>query len=90
MKSKTCVVTGGAGFIGSHLVRRLIGAGVRISVIDNLPAGTMDNPEDVLNSKSSRNCSKRYKGFRLSPSDFRWFRSSFSPSSFDFCSCPCR
>jgi len=51
MKPKTCVVTGGAGFIGSHLVRRLIGEGVRVRVIDNLTTGTMDNLEDVLHSK---------------------------------------
>lgn len=70
MQFKTCVVTGGAGFIGSHLVRRLIGEGVRVRVIDNLTNGTMDDPEDVLNSKLSRNCSKGYKGFRLPPSGF--------------------
>ncbi len=40
-----------AGFIGSHLVKRLIGEGVRLRVIDNLTTGTMDNLEDVLDSK---------------------------------------
>jgi len=51
MQFKTCVVTGGAGFIGSHLVRRLIEEGARVRVIDNLTSGTMDNLEDVLDSK---------------------------------------
>ena len=51
MQFKTCVVTGGAGFIGSHLVRRLIGEGVRVRVIDNLTTGTIDNLEDVRDSK---------------------------------------
>ncbi|MDD1653047.1 MAG: NAD-dependent epimerase/dehydratase family protein [Methanomicrobiales archaeon] len=37
------VVTGGAGFIGSHLVDALVARGDRVTVIDNLSAGTRDN-----------------------------------------------
>jgi UDP-glucose 4-epimerase len=37
------VVTGGAGFIGSHLVDALVARGDRVAVIDNLSAGTMEN-----------------------------------------------
>jgi UDP-glucose 4-epimerase len=37
------VVTGGAGFIGSHLVDQLIAAKRRILVIDNLAVGRLDN-----------------------------------------------
>ncbi len=36
---RVAIVTGGAGFIGSHLVRRLIEDGYRVHVIDNLCAG---------------------------------------------------
>ena len=37
------VVTGGAGFIGSHLVEALIGEGRRVRVVDNLATGHLSN-----------------------------------------------
>jgi nucleoside-diphosphate-sugar epimerase len=37
------LVTGGAGFIGSHLVERLIGRGDHVTVLDNLSTGHADN-----------------------------------------------
>jgi UDP-glucose 4-epimerase len=40
------VVTGGAGFIGSHMVDALIGHGYRVRVIDNLSGGRMANLAD--------------------------------------------
>jgi nucleoside-diphosphate-sugar epimerase len=36
------LVTGGAGFIGSHLVRRLTASGASVCVLDNLHRGTLD------------------------------------------------
>ncbi|MHB0965820.1 MAG: NAD-dependent epimerase/dehydratase family protein [Chloroflexi bacterium] len=39
----TIIVTGGAGFIGSTLVKRLAQKGVRVRVIDNLWRGSLDN-----------------------------------------------
>lgn len=41
--TSTFVVTGGAGFIGSHLVARLIADGARVRVIDNLVTGKRSN-----------------------------------------------
>ena len=40
---KTLIVTGGAGFVGSHLVDRLVERGDRVIVVDNVVTGTWDN-----------------------------------------------
>jgi UDP-glucose 4-epimerase len=42
------VVTGGAGFIGSNLVRRLVNDGTDVLVVDNLDSGRRENIADVL------------------------------------------
>jgi len=40
---KNALVTGGAGFIGSHLVEALVAAGCNVAVIDNLSTGCLSN-----------------------------------------------
>jgi UDP-glucose 4-epimerase len=40
---KRVLVTGGAGFIGSHIVDRLVDEGLEVRVLDNLSSGSLDN-----------------------------------------------
>jgi UDP-glucose 4-epimerase len=42
------VVTGGAGFVGSHLVKLLVKNGHQITVIDNLHKGKIENLNEVI------------------------------------------
>jgi UDP-glucose 4-epimerase len=43
-----CVVTGGAGFIGSHVVDALVARGDSVTVLDNLSSGRRENLQDAL------------------------------------------
>lgn len=42
------VVTGGAGFIGSHIVQRLVERGDQVAVVDNFCTGHLENLKDVV------------------------------------------
>ncbi len=48
MDAVRVLVTGGAGYIGSHLVDALCGAGHEVSVLDNLSTGNAENLRDRL------------------------------------------
>lgn len=48
------VVTGGAGFLGSHLCDRLLGEGMRVTAIDNLITGDTRNLAHLLGNKDFR------------------------------------
>jgi nucleoside-diphosphate-sugar epimerase len=46
-KISRALVTGGAGFIGSHLVEELVADGCRVTVLDNLSTGHRHNIDDL-------------------------------------------
>ena len=49
---KTVLVTGGAGFIGSHLCEFLLGKGYKVIAMDNLVTGSIKNIEHLRNNKN--------------------------------------
>lgn len=51
-KKITFLVTGGAGFIGSNIVERLLNEGYKVRVLDNLITGKIENISEFLNNKN--------------------------------------
>ena len=49
MKLKTILITGGAGFIGSHLSKYLLEKGHNVICLDNLISGSFKNISDLIN-----------------------------------------
>ena len=45
-------ITGGAGFIGSHLVEHLLAAGDEVAVLDNLSTGRLENLKGVIGHRN--------------------------------------
>jgi len=55
-----CVlVTGGAGFIGSHLVERLVKEGYKVIVVDNLLRGNIGNLSRIIKDVQFVKCDVR-------------------------------
>jgi len=64
---KKYIVTGGAGFIGSHLVKRLVDKGGDVTIVDNLSRGKLQNLTDLgiedvqvrnIDLREHRNCNR--------------------------------
>ena len=50
---KTVLVTGGCGFLGSNLCRRLIREKNRVICVDNTYTGRMENIADLMNNQKT-------------------------------------
>jgi len=61
--SKRALVTGGAGFIGSHLVDVLLAKGWEVTVVDNLSTGSKKNLDRHVRFKKMDICSPRTARF---------------------------
>ena len=48
MSNKTAIITGGAGFLGSHICDKLLQENINVICIDNLLTGTLDNIEHLF------------------------------------------
>jgi dTDP-glucose 4,6-dehydratase len=49
----TCIVTGGAGFLGSHMCDHLLANGHRVICVDNLDTGSLQNIEHIRDDRFS-------------------------------------
>lgn len=52
MKKKVAVVTGGAGFLGSHLCDKLLANDIKVICIDNLLTGSLDNISHLFGNEN--------------------------------------
>lgn len=76
------VVTGGAGFLGSHLVDLLLSKGHKVIAIDNLVTGSVDNIDHLAGNANFRFIQQDVTEFLFldSPVDYVWhFASPASP-----------
>jgi dTDP-glucose 4,6-dehydratase len=78
----TSVVTGGAGFLGSHLVDLLLGHGHRVVAIDNFVTGSVENINHLAGNTNFRFIQQDVTDFLFlgEPVDYVWhFASPASP-----------
>lgn len=47
-KNQRVLITGGAGFIGSHIAEKLVAQGAQITILDNLSTGSLDNLSTIV------------------------------------------
>ena len=83
-RERVSVVTGGAGFVGSHLVDLLLKQGQRVVVVDNLITGSTENIAHLAGNPRFRFIRQDVTEFLFlsGPVDYVWhFASPASPGS---------
>lgn len=76
LKNKTAVVTGGAGFIGSHLCDALLAAGAKVISIDDFSTGKKEN---IAHLKSN----KKFRSYDCDLTDFKKTENIFKRNRVD-------
>src|ERR1700739_1687303 len=81
LSKKIAVVTGGAGFLGSHLSDRLLAEGFRVIGIDNLITGSPDNVEHLAGDPNFRLIRQNVSDFIFVPGPVDYVFHFASPAS---------
>jgi dTDP-glucose 4,6-dehydratase len=81
IQNKTSVVTGGAGFLGSHLCERLLSEGHAVICIDNLITGSLENIEHLFKRKDFTFIQYDVTNFIHVPGDVHYVFHFASPAS---------
>ncbi|MBM4170651.1 MAG: SDR family oxidoreductase [Ignavibacteria bacterium] len=81
MHKKTAVVTGGAGFLGSHLCDRLLSEGINVICLDNLLTGRIENIEALFTNANFQFIKLDVTNFIHIPSDVDYVLHFASPAS---------
>lgn len=77
----TSVVTGGAGFLGSHLTDRLLSEGHRVIAIDDLITGNVANIEHLAGNKNYKFINHDVTNYIFIPGDVHYVWHFASPAS---------
>ena len=80
-KQKTAVVTGGAGFLASHLTDRLLAEGLRVIGIDNFITGRPENIEHLAGNDSYRFIKHDVSNYIFLPGEVHYVFHFASPAS---------
>jgi dTDP-glucose 4,6-dehydratase len=81
MSKKIAVVTGGAGFLGSHLCDKLIDKGMKVICLDNLLTGRIQNIEHLFGNEDFQFIKLDVTNFIHVPSDVDYVLHFASPAS---------
>src|SRR3989339_2269899 len=81
MNKKTAVVTGGAGFLGSHLCDRLLSEGMKVVCIDNLLTGNLNNISHLFGNENFTFLKHDITNFIFVPGDVDYILHFASPAS---------